>query len=62
MSKQDKLIGKVKQAVGDIADKPELREEGRLEEAKGEAKERLHRADEEAQEKAAEVADLERRT
>ena len=62
MSVQDKVIGKVKQAVGDLTGKPDLQHEGELEEEKGEAKEDLHRAEDIAQEKAAAVADLERRT
>jgi uncharacterized protein YjbJ (UPF0337 family) len=62
MSVQDKVIGKVKQAVGDLTGKQELQREGELEEEKGEAKEDLHRAEDIAQEKAAAVADLERRT
>jgi uncharacterized protein YjbJ (UPF0337 family) len=58
----DKATGKVKQAVGDLADDGGLRREGRQEERKGEAKEELDRAEERADDKAAEVADLERKT
>jgi uncharacterized protein YjbJ (UPF0337 family) len=59
---QDKVTGKAKQAIGDITGDDELRNEGKLEEGKGEAKEDLDRAEDRADEKAAEVADLERRT
>ena len=45
----DKLTGRTKKAAGDLADDPSLRREGRKEERKGE-------------EKAKDVADLERRT
>ena len=58
----DKVTGRVKKAVGDIADDPSLRQEGRKEERKGEAKEELARHEERADEKAEEVADLERKT
>jgi uncharacterized protein YjbJ (UPF0337 family) len=58
----DKVSGKVKQTVGDIADDPSLRREGKKEERKGEAKEELARSEERADRKAEEVADLERET
>jgi uncharacterized protein YjbJ (UPF0337 family) len=58
----DKLTGRAKQAAGDLADDPSLRNQGRKEERKGEAKEDLDRKQDEASEKAAEVGDLERRT
>jgi uncharacterized protein YjbJ (UPF0337 family) len=58
----DEATGKVKQAVGDIADDPKLRREGKQEERKGEAKDELHDAEDRADEKADEVADLERQT
>ena len=62
MSFLDKLTGRVKKAAGDLTDDPSLRAEGRLEERKGEAKEELANADERAERKAEEVADLERKT
>jgi uncharacterized protein YjbJ (UPF0337 family) len=58
----DKVTGKVKQAVGDLKDDPSLRREGRDEERKGEKKEELKRPEGQADEKAHEVADLERKT
>ena len=58
----DKLTGRAKQAAGDLADDPSLRRQGRREEEKGEKKEQLDRAQEKAEDKAAEVADLERKT
>jgi uncharacterized protein YjbJ (UPF0337 family) len=58
----DKITGRVKKAVGDLTDDPETRREGQREEAKGEAKEDLDRAQDAAAAKAAEVSDLERKT
>jgi uncharacterized protein YjbJ (UPF0337 family) len=62
MSIIDKITGRAKKAVGDVADDPSLRREGAKEERKGEAKEDLARAQDRADEKADEVANLERRT
>ena len=62
MSILDKIMGRTKKAAGDIADKPELRREGRQEERKGEAKDELSSAQERVEEKATEVSDLERKT
>jgi uncharacterized protein YjbJ (UPF0337 family) len=58
----DKITGKAKQAAGDITGDSSLHREGRDEELKGEKKEELDRADERADRKAEEVADLERKT
>jgi len=58
----DKITGRAKKAAGDVADDPSLRREGRQEERKGEAKDDLARAQDRADAKADEVADLERRT
>jgi uncharacterized protein YjbJ (UPF0337 family) len=58
----DKVSGRVKKAAGDIADDASLRQEGRREERKGEAKEELAREQERADAKAEEVANLERKT
>ena len=62
MSILDKLTGRAKKAVGDIAGDPSLRREGRQEERKGEAKDELVREQERTEDKAQEVADLERKT
>jgi uncharacterized protein YjbJ (UPF0337 family) len=62
MSIIDKLTGRAKKAAGDLAGDGALRREGVQEERKGEAKEELARADDRADAKAAEVADLERKT
>ena len=62
MSILDKISGRFKKAAGDLADDPSLRREGRQEDRKGEAKDELARAHEQADAKAEEVADLERRT
>jgi uncharacterized protein YjbJ (UPF0337 family) len=58
----DKITGRIKQAAGDLADDASLRREGKNEERKGEAKEQLSNAQEKAERKADEVADLERKT
>jgi uncharacterized protein YjbJ (UPF0337 family) len=58
----DKVTGRVKKAAGDIVDDASLRQEGRKEERKGEAKEELAREQERADRKSQEVADLERET
>ena len=62
MSLKDKITGRVKQATGDLKDDPELHREGRQEERKGEAKEELAEAHRQADAKAEEVANLERKT
>jgi uncharacterized protein YjbJ (UPF0337 family) len=58
----DKVTGRAKQAAGDLTDDSGLKHKGRQEERKGEAKEELGRAQERADAKADEVADLERKT
>jgi uncharacterized protein YjbJ (UPF0337 family) len=58
----DKISGRVKKAAGDLSDNASLRQEGRMEERKGEAKEEGARAQERADAKAEEVDHLERRT
>jgi len=62
MSIIDKITGKAKQAAGDVTDDPSLRRQGKKEEAKGKAKDRLGHAEERADEEADRVADLERKT
>jgi len=62
MALGDKLKGRVKQAAGDLVDDAELRRKGKLQEEEAEARDELARTEEEADRKAAEVADLERRT
>ena len=62
MSILDKLTGRAKKAAGDLTGDASLRREGRQEERKGEAKEELLHHEERAEDKAAEVADLERKT
>ncbi len=62
MGLTDKISGKVKQAVGDVTDDPATRREGLQEERKGEAKDELAHAENKADRKADEVADLERKT
>jgi uncharacterized protein YjbJ (UPF0337 family) len=58
----DKLMGRTKKAAGDLADDPSLRQQGRNEERKGEEKEKLAEAQDEVEQKAQDVADLERKT
>jgi uncharacterized protein YjbJ (UPF0337 family) len=62
MSMTDKITGRIKKAAGDLADDASLRREGAREERKGEARDELASAQEKADRKAEEVADLERRT
>jgi uncharacterized protein YjbJ (UPF0337 family) len=62
MSLKDKITGRTKKAAADLADDASLRREGAREERKGEAKEELADAQERADDKAQDVADLERRT
>ena len=58
----DKITGRAKKAAGDLTDDASLRRQGRQEERKGEAKDELGRAQEKADAKADEVANLERKT
>ena len=58
----DKVTGRAKKALGDLADDPSLKREGGREERKGEAKEELDRAQEKVKRKSEEVSDLERKT
>jgi uncharacterized protein YjbJ (UPF0337 family) len=62
MGLMDKVTGRAKKAAGDLADDASLRREGKQEERKGEAKDELGNAQERADAKADEVADLERKT
>jgi uncharacterized protein YjbJ (UPF0337 family) len=57
----DKISGKFKQLIGDVADDPGLRGEGLTEERKGQAKEELAETEQRADRKAEEIAALERR-
>ena len=54
----DKITGRAKKAAGDVTGDASMRREGRQEERKGEAKDDLAHAED----KADEVADLERKT
>ena len=58
----DKITGRAKKAAGDITGDSGLRREGRQEERKGEAKDELGNAQDKADAKAEEVANLERKT
>ena len=62
MSKADKTIGRIKQAAGDLVDDAELRQDGRKQEHKADARDEAARAQERADLKRREVSDLERRT
>jgi uncharacterized protein YjbJ (UPF0337 family) len=62
MGLMDKVTGRAKQAAGDLADDGSLRREGKQEERKGDAKDELANAQDRADAKADEVADLERKT
>ncbi len=58
----DKITGRVKKAVGDLADDDGLKREGAQEERKGEAKDERDAAVSAASDKAHEVENLERGT
>jgi uncharacterized protein YjbJ (UPF0337 family) len=62
MAKGDKLKGRIKEAAGDLVGDAEVRRQGRLEQRKADAREELAKREDEADRKADEVADLERRT
>lgn len=62
MGLTDKVTGRIKKAAGDLTDDASLRREGSQVERKGEAKEELERDQERVEDKAKEVADLERKT
>ena len=62
MSLIDKITGRTKKAAGDLTDNASLRNEGRREERKGEAKEELARKQDKADRKRDEIAELERQT
>ena len=62
MSTKDKITGRVKQAAGDLTGQADLKREGSREERKGEVKDELENVQQKAQDKAAEIANLERKT
>jgi uncharacterized protein YjbJ (UPF0337 family) len=62
MSWTDKLTGRLKKAAGDLKGDPALHRRGTLEERKGDAKDEAEQARLEADAKARELADLERKT
>jgi uncharacterized protein YjbJ (UPF0337 family) len=62
MGLMDKVTGRTKKAAGDLADDASLRREGKQEERKGDAKDELANAQDRADAKADEVANLERKT
>lgn len=62
MGLMDKITGRTKKAAGDVTDSASLRQQGRKEEEKGEAKEDAARAQEQADQKSREAADLDRKT
>lgn len=62
MSLGDKISGRAKQAIGDLTGDKSTAREGRKEEAKGDAKDKLAAAQDRVEDKSAEVSDLERKT
>ncbi len=58
----DKLTGRAKKAAGDLSGRQLAAPQGSKEEKKGEAKEKLDNAQDAVEDKAEEVADLERKT
>ena len=62
MAKPDELKGRINQAAVDLIDDAELRRKGQLQQREAEARDAHARAEEEADRKAEEVAELERRS
>ncbi len=62
MSILDKITGRAKKAVGDVAGDPDIRRQGQREERKGEVKEQATEAQQRAEDKQREADELERRT
>ncbi len=62
MSLADKITGRAKQVIGDLTGDKSTAREGRKEEAKGDAKDKLANAQDRVEDQAAEVSDLERKT
>ena len=62
MGLMDKISGRAKQAAGDITGDSSTRRQGKDEERKGEAKEELANKQDQADQKAEEVSNLERKT
>jgi uncharacterized protein YjbJ (UPF0337 family) len=58
----DRITGRFKKAAGDLADDPNLRQQGVQEERKADAKEELAEAQRTADAKADEIAHLERKS
>jgi uncharacterized protein YjbJ (UPF0337 family) len=58
----DKISGRAKQAVGDIAGDADTKKQGEREERKGEVKDEAAQAENEASAKREEAADLDRKT
>ncbi len=58
----DKITGRAKKAAGDLSGDREMRSQGHREERKGEEKDKLEDAQARVEEKAKDVADLERKT
>jgi uncharacterized protein YjbJ (UPF0337 family) len=56
----DRITGRFKKAAGDVADDPQLRRQGVREERKADAKDELTQAQREADQRAEEIARLER--
>jgi len=61
MSKVDKITGRLKQAAGDLTNDASMRQDGREQERKGEAKQEAALAEERKLDKEREVAELEGR-
>lgn len=62
MSLIDKATGRAKKAAGDLTGDSGLKRQGSAEEEKGDKKDQLENAEDRADQKADEVADLERKT
>jgi uncharacterized protein YjbJ (UPF0337 family) len=62
MSKFQKLVGRFKRTAGEAIDDPAMRREGKKQEREADLREEAALAEEEAEAKQREVADLERKT
>ena len=62
MGLKDKITGRTKQAAGDLTGDADTKRQGRNEERKAEAKDEAARAEEHAEMKDREAADLDRKT
>jgi hypothetical protein len=58
----DKVIGRLRQAAGDVKNDPGRRRDGVVDERRGEARDELRESGQDVERKAAKIVDLERRS